>query len=58
MWRWTLWETRVDLAAGEREIVARARDMDGNEQPSDPAELWNFKGYNFNARHKIRIGVS
>jgi len=58
MWRWTLWEARIDLAAGDREIVARARDMRGNEQPSDPAKLWNFKGYNFNARHKIRVGVS
>ncbi|HET9342672.1 MAG TPA: molybdopterin-dependent oxidoreductase [Candidatus Eremiobacteraceae bacterium] len=57
MWGWTLWRARVDLATGDREIAARARDAQGNEQPSDPAELWNFKGYNFNARHKILVGV-
>lgn len=58
MWGWTLWQARVDLAAGDREIVARARDVEGNEQPSDPKKLWNFKGYNFNAWHTIRVGVS
>jgi sulfite oxidase len=58
MWRWNLWEARVDLAVGDREIVARAKDEHGNEQPSDGSKLWNFKGYNFNARHKIRVSVS
>lgn len=58
MWRWSLWEAKVDLAAGEHEIIARAKDADGNEQPSDGAQLWNFKGYGYNARHKIRVSAT
>jgi len=58
MWRWTLWEARLDLAAGKHEIVARTKDADGNQQPVDGAKLWNFKGYGFNARHKIRVDVT
>lgn len=57
-WRWTLWEARLDLAAGSNEIVARAKDADGNLQPTDAAKLWNFKGYGFNAPHRIRVDVT
>lgn len=52
-WRWNLWETRVELSPGRHEIVVRARDDAGNEQPPDGTGLWNFKGYGWNARHRI-----
>lgn len=57
-WRWQLWEARLDLSRGRHEILARAKDADGNQQPVDGAKLWNFKGYGFNARHKIEVDVA
>jgi sulfite oxidase len=54
-WRWNLWEARIDLERGRHEIVVRARDEAGNEQPADGHGLWNFKGYGWNARHRIVI---
>ena len=56
-WRWSLWETRVDLGRGTHDVVVRSRDADGNEQPSSFDGLWNFKGYGWNARHRIRVDV-
>ena len=54
-WRWNIWEARLDLGPGKHEIVVRARDEAGNEQPADARGLWNFKGYGWNARHRISI---
>lgn len=54
-WRWNIWEARVDLSQGRNEIVVRARDDAGNEQPADGARLWNFKGYHWNAMHRISV---
>ena len=57
-WRWNLWEARVELHAGSHEIVARTCDADGNAQPQDGAAIWNFKGYGWNAWHRIRVDVA
>ncbi len=54
-WRWTLWEASADLDRGEHELVARATDVNGRTQPLDGDGLWNFKGYNWNACHRVRV---
>jgi sulfite oxidase len=52
---WQLWRAELELAPGEHELVARARDSAGTTQPESAAALWNFKGYANNAWHRIRV---
>ena len=54
-WAWRFWEATLDLPPGEHELVARARDERGNEQPPDLAPTWNFKGYRVNHWQRRRI---
>lgn len=54
-WAWRLWEARLDLPAGEHEIVCRAWDTAAQTQPENPASVWNFKGYMNNAWHRVRV---
>lgn len=54
-WRWNLWQARVELDAGPHELVVRAKDFDGNTQPERGDALWNFKGYMWNAWHRVRV---
>lgn len=41
--------------SGEHEIVARARDVSGDEQPLEP--VWNVLGYGNNSAQRIRVCV-
>jgi sulfite oxidase len=54
-WAWRLWEGRLELPAGEHELVCRAWDSAAQTQPEHPAHVWNFKGYANNAWHRVRI---
>jgi sulfite oxidase len=54
-WAWRLWEGRLELSAGEHELVCRAWDSAAQTQPENPAHVWNFKGYANNAWHRVRI---
>ncbi|HSM12885.1 MAG TPA: sulfite oxidase [Thermoanaerobaculia bacterium] len=54
-WAWRLWEAEVELAPGRRRIAARAWDSAGQTQPSEIAQVWNFKGYMNNAWHRLEI---
>ena len=54
---WTLWQAMLNLAAGDTELVVRAWDEAGQTQPSDPAELWNFKGYLNASWHRVPVRV-
>ncbi len=54
-WAWRLWQGRLELSAGEREIVCRAWDSAAQTQPEHPAQVWNFKGYANNAWHRVRV---
>ncbi|HYG61204.1 MAG TPA: molybdopterin-dependent oxidoreductase [Thermoanaerobaculia bacterium] len=54
-WAWRLWEARLELPAGEHEIVCRAWDSAAQTQPEHPAQVWNFKGYANNAWGRVRI---
>jgi sulfite oxidase len=54
-WAWRFWEARLDLSAGNHEIVCRAWDTAAQTQPEHPALVWNFKGYMNNSWHRVRI---
>jgi len=54
-WTWRFWEAPLDLAPGSHEICCRAFDSAAQTQPSDPAQVWNFKGYANNAWHRVRV---
>jgi sulfite oxidase len=54
-WAWRLWRARVDLPAGETELVARAVDTAANTQPEGAGPLWNFQGYANNAWSRVRV---
>ena len=57
-WAWRRWRARIEVTAGETEIVARAWDSAATTQPADPAELWNAKGYANNAWARLRVTVT
>lgn len=54
---WRFWEARLDLAAGEHQLIARAWDSAGHTQPEDASSIWNFKGYMNNAWHRVQFAV-
>ena len=56
-WSWTFWETTLDLAVGDHELVVRAWDSAGQTQPSRPDDTWNFKGYLSAAWHRVPVRV-
>ena len=56
-WAWRLWEARLDLPAGQHEILCRAWDAAAQTQPERPEHVWNFKGYMNNAWHRVRVTV-
>ena len=53
---WTLWETMVDLPAGEQTLIVRATDSTGFTMPERID--WNAKGYLFNAWHRVKAMVA
>lgn len=56
-WSWRPWTARIELPAGEHELVVRAWDSAAQTQPSTVAEVWNFKGYVNNAWHRVRLSL-
>jgi sulfite oxidase len=54
-WAWRHWQTTLDLAPGDHEILVRAWDSSAATQPEDEAALWNPKGYVNNARPRVRV---
>jgi len=49
------WTLEVDLAPGRYEVVVRARDAAGHEQPMEPYE--NALGYGNNVVHRVPVTV-
>jgi sulfite oxidase len=50
---WVLWEGEVDVTAGTARLLVRATDSSGEMQPREMP--WNFKGYQYNAWHQVRL---
>lgn len=53
---WRLWSAEVDLTPGKHQLVVRATDSRGNQQPEKPE--WNLKGYMFNAWQRVDVEVA
>lgn len=53
---WRLWEAEVRLAPGPAVLSARAWDSSGAVQPEKVD--WNFKGYLYNAWHRVPVTVA
>ncbi len=50
---WVLWSADVALTATTSSLVVRATDSSGETQPQ--TMLWNAKGYQYNAWHKVSV---
>jgi len=59
-WAWTFWEAEVPLPAGAKpgdrlEVVCKATDAAYNCQPEFVESIWNLRGLNNNAWHRVHI---
>lgn len=67
-WGWTFWECDVDIpqaavrgtySVGEHcadvEIISKAVDAAHNVQPDTVAGIWNLRGINNNAWHRVTV---
>jgi sulfite oxidase len=54
-WTWSFWEGEVELSPGLHVLVVRASDVTGATQPDSLQAIWNVKGYNNNAWHRVRV---
>ncbi len=56
-WAWVLWTARIELPAGEHELLVRAWDGAAQTQPERAEHVWNPKGYVASAWHRVRVRV-
>ena len=58
-WAWTLWECVVPISPTEKkvEIVSKAIDSSHNVQPDSLNGIWNLRGINNNAWHRVGCKV-
>jgi sulfite oxidase len=56
-WAWCHWQTALELAPGDVQIVARARSNAGDMQPESAEALWNPKGYMNNSWARVQVTV-
>jgi sulfite oxidase len=57
---WTLWEYPVNtknLKEKNCDVWVRAEDVEGNIQPVNSEDIWNFRGLMNNSIHKISINI-
>lgn len=54
-WSWSFWEGGLTLPRGRHVLAVRATDSSGMTQPASVSEIWNVKGYNNNAWHRVPI---
>ena len=57
-WAWRLWRARIELPAGEHELIARAWDTAAQTQPELPGTVWNPKGYANSSWARTRVRVA
>ena len=56
-WGWTLWQADVPVQPGPAELVVRALDIAGNSQPERQASIYNSRGLNANAYHRVPVSI-
>jgi len=63
-WAWTLWEADVNIPASlpkeitHLELICKATDASYNVQPDTVAGIWNLRGINNNAWHRVVVRVA
>ena len=50
---WVLWTVEVELTPSMNSLLVRATDTSGETQPH--TMLWNAKGYQYNAWHRVSV---
>ncbi|MGN6380697.1 MAG: molybdopterin-dependent oxidoreductase [Gaiellales bacterium] len=60
---WRFWRVQLEVAPGPCELIVRAFDSEGGEQPPELGSVWNERGYMNNAWHRasfqvVQAGVS
>jgi sulfite oxidase len=50
---WRLWSAELELNEKTKELIVRATDSRGQQQPQSTP--WNVKGYLFNGWHKRQV---
>ena len=56
-WGWSLWRADVPAKPGPAQLVCRAVDIAGNEQPETEQATYNFRGLNCNAYHRVAVDI-
>ena len=56
-WAWTLWECEVDIPESieKTQIICKATDASYNVQPDTVEGIWNLRGINNNAWHRVNV---
>eukprot|EP01039_Chlorochromonas_danica_P000025 gene25-28_t len=61
-WAWTFWECDFDIpeeAVGSKlQVICKATDASYNVQPDSVEGIWNIRGINNNAWHRITLDVT
>lgn len=60
-WAWTFWECDVEIPRDktnqEITIISKATDASHNVQPDSVEGIWNLRGINNNAWHRVKVKV-
>ena len=60
-WAWTFWTLDVDIpeshAGKQLAVVCKATDSSYNVQPDSVEGIWNLRGINNNAWHRVNVAV-
>ncbi len=57
---WTLWKAEIPLKKGQKgqvEIWSKAVDSNYNSQPESFKNIWNLRGLNSNAYHRVKVSA-
>ncbi len=52
---WVFWEYRASGITQGTSVIVRAKDSQNRTQPAALEEVWNFKGYQNNAYHRMTL---
>jgi sulfite oxidase len=59
-WAWTLWECDFDIPNSPNQkiqIISKATDAAYNVQPDSVQGIWNLRGINNNAWHRVQVEI-
>ena len=59
-WAWTFWEANIKIPDNidSAEIICKATDASYNVQPDSVKGIWNLRGINNNAWHRVNVNVT